>query len=231
MNRILDEIISNAHLLVERQMYEPITKTNPYLYNVSHLCITNRQLMGQIPPIDAGYLAFAYLNIFDLTDEPSVLPIYSSICLYYAEKGLTFGYIGRNENIPIHISTLNSVIILMNIGARSLCRTFARAQNMTPCNYIDFDNLDNLPIYVKQILLCEYSYFIEFEDALASEGLSIEEDRQMALRYNFIKQKMSQGFYEGISSKDLLYSKAKQIRKQVFEYIASKIEVGDIIFR
>lgn len=66
---------------------------------------------------------------------------------------------------------------------------------------------------------------------LLVERQIIEEDRQMALRYNFIKQKMSQGFYEGISSKDLLYSKAKQIRKQVFEYIASKIEVGDIIFR
>ena len=54
MNPIVEEIVKNAHLLVEKQREEPITKTNPYLYNVSHLCITNRELMGRIPAEDAG---------------------------------------------------------------------------------------------------------------------------------------------------------------------------------
>lgn len=42
MNPIIDEIVRNAHQLYERQEIEPITKTNPFLCNVSHLCITNR---------------------------------------------------------------------------------------------------------------------------------------------------------------------------------------------
>lgn len=40
MNSIIDNIVRNAHILVENQKNEPITKTNPYMYNASHLCIT-----------------------------------------------------------------------------------------------------------------------------------------------------------------------------------------------
>ena len=107
MNPIVEEIVKNAHLLVERQHIEPITKTNPYLYSVSHLCITNRELMGKIPAEDAGYLGFAYMNILSLTEEPSVFQIYSSICFYYNEKALTYAYTGDMKNTQMHVQTLN----------------------------------------------------------------------------------------------------------------------------
>ena len=230
MNPIIEEIVNNSHLLVERQYVEPITKTNPYLYNVSHLCITNRELMGKIPAEDAGYLGFAYMNILSLTDEPSVLQIYSSICYYYNEKALTYAYVGDKKNTQMHVQTLNDTLILMNIGARSLCRTFAQAQGVVPSNYINFNNLNALPSYVKQILLCEYSYFIEFEKALAIKGIHIGRNPQMSQRYDFINNCVNRGFFQEFGTKDQLYDKAKQIRKIVYQYTASKIEKGDIVF-
>lgn len=231
MNKIIEEIVRNAHLLVEKQYVEPITKTNPYLYNVSHLCITNRELMGLVPAKDAGFLGFAYMHILNLTDEPTVFQIYSTISFYFNEKGLIYGYIDENENTPIHIQTLNDSLIIMNIGARSLCRTFAQAQNLVPSNYIDFSNLDSLPIYVKQILLCEYSYFVEFEKALSTTGISLIEDYQMFQRYNFLKQCVDRGYFEEFGSPDILYDRAKQIRLKIYQYVAAKIERGDIIFK
>ena len=233
MNTIVENIVRNAHLLVDRRDVEPITKTNPYLYNVSHLCITNRELMGQIPAEDAGYLAYAYLNILDITDEASVFQIYSSICFYYTEKALSYGYVGDNVDDPMYIQTLNTALIIMNIGARSLCRTFAQAQGMVPSNYINFNNLGALPVYVKQILLCEYSYFLEFKEALSSlskKGISMGYDRQIDQRFDFLKQSIAHGFFEEFGTKENLYGKAKHIRKQVYGYVASKIERGDIAF-
>lgn len=231
MNNIIESIVRNAHLLVERQMVEPITKTNPYLYNVSHLCITNRDLLGQIPAEDCGYLAFAYMNILNLTDEPSVFQIYSTICFYFTEKALQYGYVEHNTKNTIYVSTLNTALINMNIGARSLCRTFAQAQGIIPSDYINFGNLNSLPIYVKQILLCEYSYFMEFEEVLSAKGIPIGLDQQMAQRHDFLKQCVKRGYFVEFGSEGNLYSKAKQIRKQVYEYAASKIELGDIIFK
>lgn len=230
MNPIIEEIVKNAHLLVERQHIEPITKTNPYLYSVSHLCITNRELMGKIPAEDAGYLGFAYMNILSLTEEPSVFQIYSSICFYYNEKALTYAYTGDMKNTQMHVQTLNDSLIIMNIGARSLCRTFAQAQGLKPSDYINFNNLYALPSYVKQILLCEYSYFIEFEKALATKGIYIDRDPQMSQRYDFIKDCVNRGYFQEFGTKEQLYDKAKQIRKIVYQYTASKIEKGDIVF-
>ena len=230
MNPIVEEIVKDAHLLVEKQREEPITKTNPYLYNVSHLCITNRELMGRIPAEDAGYLGFAYMNILSLTEDTSVHQIYSSICFYYNEKALIYAYAGDRVNSQMHVQTLNDSIILMNIGARSLCRTFAQAQGVAPSNYINFNNLHALPSYVKQILLCEYSYFIEFEKALATKGINIGRDPQMSQRYNFIKDCVNRGYFQEFGQKEQLYDKAKQIRKIVYHYAASKLEKGDIVF-
>ncbi len=231
MNSIIDEIVRNAHLLLEKQHEVPITKFNPYLYNVSHLCLTNRSLIRDIPDDAAGYLGFAYMNILSLTDEPSVYQIYSTLSFYFNEKALIYVYIGNRENSSMHVQTLNDSLIIMNIGARSLCRTFAQAQGIVPSNYINFENLYSLPSYVKQILLCEYSYFIEFEKALATKGISINLDSQVYQRYKFIMECVSRNYFEEFGSIDQLYIKAKQIRLTVYKYAASKIERGDIIFK
>ncbi len=230
MNSIVDNIVRNAHLLVENQKNEPITKTNPYLYNVSHLCITNRDLMGQIPAKDCGFLAFAYLHILDLTDDSDVFQIYSSICYYYTEKALLYGYLEEQDRNVNYAHTLNTALANMNIGARSLCRTFAQAQGLVLSNYINFNDLYSLPVYVKQILLCEYSYFLEFEAALAYQGVSLSQDPQMVQRFDFLKQLAVNSFFDEFAPKSELHHKAKEIRKKVYEYAASKIEKGDIVF-
>lgn len=231
MNTIIEEIIRNAHQLYERQTIVPITKTNPFLYNVSHLCITNRDLMGQIPAGEGGYLGFAYKNILDLTDNPTVFQIYSTISFYFIEKALKYGYVHDTEYSPIHVQTLNDAIVIMNIGARSLCRTFAQAQGIVPKNYISFENLYSLPSYVKQILLCEYSYFMEYIKALASRGLKLERDPQMYQRYSFLKTLVSTGYFDEFGSENTLNNKAKEVRSIVYSYAASKIDKGDIVFR
>jgi hypothetical protein len=118
----------------------------------------------------------------------------------------------------------------MNIGARSLCRTFAQAQGLVSSNYINFNDLYSLPVYVKQILLCEYSYFMEFEAALANRGVSLSQDPQMAQRFDFLKQLVVKGYFDEFGTKSDLHQKAKEIRKKVYDYAASKIEKGDIVF-
>jgi hypothetical protein len=91
--------------------------------------------------------------------------------------------------------------------------------------------LYSLPSYVKQILLCEYSYFIEFEKALATRGISLNRDPQMYQRFNMLKKFVSTGFFEEFGTESTLYNKAKEIRSIVYSYAASKIDKGDIIFR
>lgn len=231
MNPIIEEIVRNAHKLYERQDVEPITKTNPFLYNVSHLCITNRELMGQIPAQECGYLGFAYMHILDLTDDPSVFQIYSTISFYFLEKALKYGYVNDAGFSPSHVQTLNTALIIMNIGARSLCRTFAQAQGIEPSDYINYNDLYSLPSYVKQILLCEYSYFVEFEKTLASRGISLNRDPQMYQRFNMLKEFVSAGYFEEFGAGSTLYIKAKEVRSIVYSYAASKIDKGDIIFR
>lgn len=230
MNPIIEEIVRNAHKLYERQNTEPITKTNPFLYNVSHLCITNRELLGQIPAQECGYLGFAYEYILHLTDDPSVFQIYSTISFYFIEKALKYGYVNDKDYSLIHVQTLNDAMIIMNIGARSLCRTFAQAQRIVPSDYINFNNLYSLPSYVKQILLCEYSYFIEFEKAIATRGITIDRDPQLSQRYKVLKKFISTGFFEEFGKESTLYNKAKEIRNIVYSYAASKIDKGDIVF-
>lgn len=230
MNSIVDRIVRNAHLLIDNQRFEPITKTNPYLYRVLDFCINNKELMGQIPAKDCGFLAFAYLHILDLTDDSDVFQIYSSICFYFTEKALIYGYTDDKNNDPIYAQTLNTALINMNIGARSLCRTFAQAQGLVPSNFIDFNDLYSLPVYVKQILLCEYSYFLEFESVLAYRGITLSQDPQMAQRFDFLKQLVVKGYFDEFGTKSDLHQKAKEIRKKVYDYAASKIEKGDIVF-
>lgn len=230
MNNIIEEVVRNAHHLLEKINEEPITKTNPYLCKVLGLCVTNREIIGRIPAQDAGYLGFAFKNILDLTDEPSVFQTYSSICFYFLEKALKFGYVDAMVNTSMHLQTLSDAIIIMNIGARSLCRTFAQAKGIQPSFYIDFNNLDTLPIYVKQILLCEYSYFIEFEKLLETRKTSMTFNLQMYQRYNYLKRIVGDGYFLQFGSNEDLYLKAIQIRHGVYSYVAAKIESGDILF-
>jgi hypothetical protein len=71
---------------------------------------------------------------------------------------------------------------------------------------------------------------MEFEKALATKGIHIGRDPQMSQRYDFINDCVSRGFFQEFGTKDQLYDKAKQIRKIVYQYTASKIEKGDIVF-
>ena len=143
---------------------------------------------------------------------------------------MIYGYTDDNNNDPIYAQTLNTALINMNIGARSLCRTFAQAQGLVPSNFIDFNDLYSLPVYVKQILLCEYSYFLEFESVLAYRGITLSQDPQMAQRFDFLKQLVVKGYFDEFGTKSDLHQKAKEIRKKVYDYAASKIEKGDIVF-
>lgn len=230
MKKIIEEIVESSHLLFERQNVLPITKTNQYLYNVSHLCVTHRELIGKIPAADCGYLGFAYMHILSLTNEPIVLQTYSTMAFYFNEKFLEYGCVGELANSSMHVQTLNDALIVMNIGARFLCRTFAQAQGIEPSAYVDFNNLKHLPMYVKQILLCEFSYFAEIEEILTANGLSLDMDEQMHSRCNFIENLVLDGYFGDIGAQDELYGIARKLRKEVFEYASRKIDKGEMLF-
>lgn len=228
MNPIVEQISQNARMLFKKQHIERITKTNQYLYAVSHLCITNRELMGQIPAEDAGYVGFAYLHILDLTEDSSVFQIYSTLGFYYTEKAIRYGFQSYDNQMKVQI--LDHAIVIMNLGAQTICRTFAQAQGKKPYDYVNFDDLSRLPNYVREVLLVEYSYFIEYEKALRTIGLKVSDDKASERRYGILKHFVQIGFFDGICSRDELYEKGLEIRKTVYKYADSKLQKGDIIF-
>ena len=65
---------------------------------------------------------------------------------------------------------------------------------------------------------------------MATKGINIGRDPQMSQRYNFIKDCVNRGYFQEFGQKEQLYDKAKQIRKIVYHYAASKLEKGDIVF-
>lgn len=229
MEQLIKYVIENARLLVENQYTVPITKTNPYLYNVSHTCMTNKEIMGQIPAQYAGYVGFAYMHILSLTSETIVHQTYSTISFYFLEKTIRCASTETYKDIP-YVETLNSAIILMNIGARSIYRTFAQAYGRKPNDYVNFTSLHNLPVYVKEVLLCEYSYFVELENVLTLLT-ALMGDNTILKRYDFLKNCINEGYFDEIGLPNELYSKAKQIRERVYNYAAKKIEKGEIVFR
>lgn len=230
MDPIIQNVVKNAKLLYQNMSSEPITKTNPYLYAVSHGCLTHRDIMWQVPAEEAGYVGFSFLQILDLTDDTSVFQIYSTITFYYLEKALMFGFVDSDRTKEKYVLTLNSAIIDMNIGAQSICRTFAQAQGMTPGRYIDFSNLNALPDYVRDVLLAEYSYLVEMEQALKLLNSRIECNVQVNQRYKFLKDIIGQGYFSGVRLQSEAYNKGKSIRARVYKYVSEKIEEGDIIF-
>lgn len=232
MNTIIENIVRNARLLYQNQNTELITKTNPYLYAVSHTCITNRELMCQVPAKDSGYVGFAYLQILDLTDEPSVFQTYSTITFYFLEKAIRYGYKGEDKKDKMYIQILNDAIIDMNIGAQSICRTFAQTYNRIPSNYINFSDLNTLPNYVREVLIVEFSYFVEFEEALKLSNINIEDNYQIYQRYKTLKNFISQGYFSfaGVTNQKEAFAKGMEIRSDVYAYVARKMEKGDIVF-
>ena len=234
------DIINSAHLMLENQEFEPINKYNRHLMNVQHLCLHNPMLMREIPAEDAGDVGIAFLYLLDLTGEEyiNVFPTYASISFYFLQKCLYRGY--DTMKLGEHDHYITNMIKLMNIGARPFCHTIARTYNIEPNNYINFANWQHLPSYVKMVLLMEYSYFkdmmkhlIESDNVLTSYTSVSEEAR---LRYNFLTECASNGYFydifnEGPLDNWQILEKAEKVKKKVFNYVNSKIEVGDYVFR
>ena len=232
---IVGEIVKNAHLLLQHESDTTITKYNPYLVEVSHLCITNRDKLSMIPGRDAGDVGIAYLHILDLTDASNaqVYPIYSTLSFYFMQKCLFLG----NDILPSteYVKVLEKMIILMNMGAQSFYRTVARAYGEIPTNYFDVTNIYGLPLYVKKILLLELSYFYdcnsEFERNTAYKSFGFGISPEFRQRFGFLKGLENNGYFEEILNGQYLMKGAYDIRKQVFDYANEKISRGDIVFQ
>lgn len=234
MNNIVTLITDNAHLLVSKENDIPITKYNPYLIKVLQLCYENKHLMGEIPSEDAGDVGIAFYHILSLTDEEDfiVYPTYSSISFYYLQKHLNQKDVYRNSVDDIKI--LDKMIRLMNIGARSFCRTIAKSFGLVPADYINFSNWKELPEYVKNVLLLEYSYFVEMKHQMENDSmfqfLSLGLSTDSSNRYNFLLNCVHSGYFKNITNEVTAITKANDIKEIVYRYVNEKITTGDILF-
>lgn len=188
---VLDKIAQSAQFLLIEEQSTPMTKYNPYLVDILHLCIHNKEYMGSISAHDAEGVGIAFLHILNLTDESNsrVYPTYSSIAFYYLQK-----YLNQKADIipdSEHARVLGRMILLMNIGAQSFCRTIARAYNIVPDNYINFSDWTNLPTYVKDVMLLELGYFEElnqvFKSNTAFGTFGVGMSNNMSMRYEFLR--------------------------------------------
>ena len=240
MDPIVNRIIENAHMLIENEQFEPINKYNRHLIEVQHNCLHNPMLMGRIPAEDAGDVGIAFFYLLDLTDESniSVYPTYSSISFYLLQKAL---YQGREAmSLVEHDRYITSMIKLMNIGARSFCRTIARAYGIEPINYINFADWQHLPAYIKMVLLLEYSYIKAMlkQTNVLDDVIDIyyEISQEVRLRYDFLTTCARNGYFDDIFEEGALdgwqiQDRAEKVKKKVFNYVSMKIESGDFIFR
>lgn len=240
MNTVINSIIENAHLLVNNQQFEPINKYNDHLINVQHLCLHNPKVMGMIPAEDAGDVGIAFYHLLDLTGEEyiSVYPTYSSISFYFLQKAIYQD--SKKITFNEHDKFITTMIKLMNIGARPFSRTIARAYGKEPSDFVNYGDWQNLPPYVKMVLLIEYSYFKDMMKYLKGSNslfdIFIEVSQEARLRYNFLVDCARNGYFDNIFNEGQLdnwqiIQKAETVKKKVFNYVSSKIEVGDFIFK
>lgn len=231
---VISQIVRSAHSLLIEEQTMPMTKYNPYLVDILHLCINNKELMGQIPDYDAEGVGIAFLHILNLTDESNsqVYPTYSSISFYYLQKYLNQG----KDIVPDseYARALNRLIILMNIGAQSFCRTIARAYHQTPDNFIDFNDWMHLPSYVKKVLLLELGYFVELDKTYQSNSsfgaFGVGMSQELSMRYNFLKNLIPNRYFYGINTIKEATSEAEEVKVVVYDYVSGKIGRGDIYF-
>ena len=240
MDPTVSRIIGSAHMLIENEQFEPINKYNRHLIEVQHNCLHNPMLMGQIPAEDAGDVGIAFFHLLDLTDESniSVYPTYSSISFYFLQKALNQGR--KAMSLVEHDRYITSMIKLMNIGARSFCRTIARAYGIEPSNYINFADWQHLPAYIKMVLLLEYSYIKAMlkQTNVLDDVIDIyyEISQEVRLRYDFLATCARNGYFDDIFEEGALdgwqiLDRAEKVKKKVFNYVSMKIESGDFIFR
>ena len=71
----------------------------------------------------------------------------------------------------------------------------------------------------------------ELETVLNICGASLDGDVQMLQRYEFLKRLVSNGYFDEFGVQEHLFWIAKEIRRKVYVYAASKIDKGDIVFQ
>lgn len=231
---IIRKIAESAHSLIKNEHTVAITKYNPYLVDVLHLCIHNQDLIGGINAHDAGDVGVAFMYILNLTDDSNseVFPTYSSISFYFMQK-----YLNQGSDIiqdTEHVRILTNMIFLMNIGARSFCRTIAYAYNQNPSDYIDFSDLKGLPSYVKKVLILEFGYFKELYDVFNSNpafsAFGIGMSNELQTRFHFLKECVINGLFDGIETEEQCVIEADKVKAKVYGYTSRKIERGNIFF-
>lgn len=231
---VINDIVENAHNLLKHEYDTPITKYNPYLVNVSHLCITNKEILSMIPDRDAGDVGIAYLYMLDLLDtsKAQIFPTYSTLSFYFMQKCLFLG----NDILPSteYMKILSKLIKLMNIGALSFYRSVARAYNEMPAHYFDVSNLYGLPGYVKKILLLELSYFYDLKSELERNttyhASGFEMSPEFRNRLGFLRGLEADGYFVEFIGSNTISDTANSIRKRVFEFADKIVSAGEFYF-
>jgi len=116
-------------------------------------------------------------------------------------------------------------ILILNIGARTFYRTVASAtgQNVYG-SYINFNDLMNLPVPVKYIVLMEYC-----------DHLKIYKEKNVSQDYlnrkNALDSFVYDGLFNSICTKEKIITKGKEIHQKVLVYVENEIfNKGVVLF-
>jgi tetratricopeptide (TPR) repeat protein len=170
-------------------------------------------LLKDIPEKDFGLVGKAFLCLLDRVNDEDFFQTLSTLSYYFLSKDIDY------SNNP---KTYVDRILVLNLGARTFCKTVAKATNQDIPTYINFNNMSNLPIPVKDILLMElYDFSVLPRQLMINDYMN---------RKNALENLARENIFSSICSNKEILSKGHELHKIVFAYIEREVIVNGVVF-
>jgi uncharacterized protein (DUF983 family) len=183
-------------------------EAHPYLSMVWELTFKQPELLSEVSNKDAAVLGETYLNLLDAVNDERVFQTLATLGYYFLSCGLQYN--------PQNSRALCKIILILNLGAQTFCRTIATAKNLLLPTHIDFSNWQHLPKPVKMVLLLEYAYSQRFK------RLVILPD-DMAMRIQWLEGVTQQGYFNDLCPLHEIIEYADNLHSEIMLFLKRKI--------
>ncbi len=202
------EIVIHNSYKANQLFYVDKHEASLYLGKILELTYTQPDFLSRVPLESAGAVGQAYLNLLDLVEEQDFFQTLSTLGYYFISCGLNYN---RHD-----CNLLGKRIIILNLGARSFCRTIAKAKELYLPDNVDFSDWKHLPKAVKYVLMLEYSSFRELQTMAL-----IPHD--MLMRKQWLYGAVKEGYFDDICSIDEVADFALTLHDDVMVYLNTEI--------
>jgi len=179
-----------------------------YLGKILELTFTQPDFLSKVPNESAGTIGQAYLNLLDIVGEQKIFQTLSTLCYYFISRGLDYNHHDYN--------LIDKRILILNIGAQTLCRTIAKAKGLSLPNYIDFFDWQHFPVAVKYVLILEYKDLEKLKSMVVLP-------HDVFVRKQWLDGAVKGGYFNDICPIDKVLNFALTLHSDVMEYLEDEI--------